>query len=694
MAREVGAVSDQFSCYAAAAALLVAVALTGGACTPRAAAHADAVDAQKAGTHETAGQSPEMATSADVLCAPGTLPGTPCDDLNPCTTKDSCGLGNVCAGAPCVVASKCTNSTCTAAGCVTTPHTCSDGNACTEDSCHDLFGCKHTKIVGCPSCADPGSAGYPCEVVPGACLKGVCDGRGGCGVPLPAGTTCKGKTSCQTKCNADGACTDGKPGNGCGESYVYDPCMSPPDCTEDGECVSEPLVGKYCSSQADSCLQGSCNESGVCVAVIQTGKQCNFGVGACQTTGICDADAICQGPKTSKSCFSGTPNPCLAATCNGAGICSGLVPLVGTPCTTVPVCHAGACDSKGVCLATPLAAGAACIPDDVCLGPGVCDGKGKCTGQLVVGKSCGDTGNPCMEQRCGKAGGCEAVTLVGKVCSDSGDVCRPGLCNAAGQCAGGFAPGKTCATEGLCQQPFGTCDGTGACVAKPAVGQPCASGPCIDKGTCDAKGACVGAAKVGAPCPAKACEVAGSGVCQANATCAGTAKPDGTPCDPIGGCVSGSKCQGGKCVLGAANAACGQGEICLQALCCAGAALADPICADWAGRCRYVPMMNTPCYYKVSQYDTNHCRAGLCSAAGGVGTCNMWTQNWCKGLGVGCKTQTCDEGKCNPNLDPCPVNLVCTKNVCTTNGCSSAAANEGVTCAPGRVCSQGQCALP
>src|SRR5262249_54793655 len=115
----------------------------------------------------------------DDSCNPATgcvsTPNTaPCEDGNPCTTRDTCARGR-CAGGPapnCNDGNPCTDDSCApATGCVTAPNaapwddgnacttadtcaggrcaggpprTCNDGNPCTDDSCNLDTGCVNT----------------------------------------------------------------------------------------------------------------------------------------------------------------------------------------------------------------------------------------------------------------------------------------------------------------------------------------------------------------------------------------------------------------------------------------------------------------------------------------------------------------------------------------------------------------------
>ena len=77
--------------------------------------------------------------------------GSPCDDGNLCTTKDTC-QGGACTGQPvkCDDGNPCTTDSCNPATgqCVFTALNCDDGNPCTVDSCKS-GSCVHKLVKGC-----------------------------------------------------------------------------------------------------------------------------------------------------------------------------------------------------------------------------------------------------------------------------------------------------------------------------------------------------------------------------------------------------------------------------------------------------------------------------------------------------------------------------------------------------------------
>ncbi len=144
------------------------------------------------------------------VCTEGTCQGnqgcvyTPvagnCDDENPCTTNDSCQLGE-CTGAPlpCNDGVECTTDECTAeAGCTSTPDDdfCSDNNVCTTNTCDPDAGCITTPVEGAcdggqcvagecvldcvPQCAGKECGADGCDDVCGTCQQGYSCSGGKC----------------------------------------------------------------------------------------------------------------------------------------------------------------------------------------------------------------------------------------------------------------------------------------------------------------------------------------------------------------------------------------------------------------------------------------------------------------------------------------------------------------------------------
>ena len=156
--------------------------------------------------------------------------GAPCEDGNPCTVKDTCGVAVCTAGSAnaCDDGNGCTLDTCAPnTGCVHTAKTCNDGNDCTSEACNSTTGqCTAPQNLakgkacdadgsGCTagdSCDGAGSctAGAPvaCKQPSNPCLQAVCQSQGGAGfacveaaktngTSCDDGTGCIGGASCQ-----------------------------------------------------------------------------------------------------------------------------------------------------------------------------------------------------------------------------------------------------------------------------------------------------------------------------------------------------------------------------------------------------------------------------------------------------------------------------------------------------------------
>src|SRR5207244_3656749 len=132
----------------------------------------------------------------------------PCDDLDACTTGDTCAGGR-CVGTPrsCDDGNLCTADACRPeTGCRPTPHTapCDDGDPCTDDTCDSRTGCGHTLNTG------PCDDGDACTTGD-TCADGTCAGHGrlGCDDGNPCtDDACDSRTGC-THTPIAGPCDDG-----------------------------------------------------------------------------------------------------------------------------------------------------------------------------------------------------------------------------------------------------------------------------------------------------------------------------------------------------------------------------------------------------------------------------------------------------------------------------------------------------
>ncbi|MBM4345557.1 MAG: SUMF1/EgtB/PvdO family nonheme iron enzyme [Deltaproteobacteria bacterium] len=149
-------------------------------------------DEQQTRIHKVDGKWNDATLAAGTTCwVCERIPGTACDDKNPCTVNDACFAGD-CTGAP---------------------QTCDDGIACTADQCTAASGCSSTAgkmgsqyaplacnpIIQSKQCTATGK----CEPQPAACTGKQCgfDGAlGDCGKCALA-NVCTGAGQCAPKAN-------------------------------------------------------------------------------------------------------------------------------------------------------------------------------------------------------------------------------------------------------------------------------------------------------------------------------------------------------------------------------------------------------------------------------------------------------------------------------------------------------------
>ena len=519
--------------------------------------------------------------------------GVLCDDGNPCTTDDVCGLG-ACLGRP-----------------IDDPDTCDDEDACTEgDVCSEgvcvgqSLDCEADsglcEDLGCvpPSCDD----GDPCTLDSrdgGECQNVAVD----CG---DSGDACR-----QLECGADGTCgpVAVPDGGGCDDG---DPCTEVDGCVA-GACEG---VLKPCET-GDLCQQGTCDPAtGEChVGPAPDGSTCDGPPGAACTEGAQCQNGECVGGTTRPN---GTPcddaDPCTSADACQAGLCMG----AAMDCTSLDdLCVTGACDpGLGECApasvedGTPCEDGSACTLDEACSG-GVCqpaevlaecdcEGKpdetpcddglvcttgDKCAGGVCLGapKQCEDPAEPCVAATCDPEVGCvEVPRPLGTPCDDAKsctvqDYCKDGVCIGAlmdcssldtdcavGECTGGACtalprPDHTPCDDGDTCTGHDECGG-GACAGVLPLCAGCAQAgdPCDDGDACTGAGTCVPVSAGGvsslaciaeptvdcaadAECTVAWCDFA-SGECEAGAN------TDGVSCDDGSGCTEEDTCQKGSCV--------------------------------------------------------------------------------------------------------------------------------------------------
>ena len=182
------------------------------------------------------------------------LNNEPCDDEDPCTVDEQCGLGLCQGGQPlaCDDAVACTLDTCSQ-GCQHQPDNalCDDNEPCTDDLCDPGQGCVHSLGQGPCEDGDPCTQGDTCQL-------GLC-------VPGPAENCDDGNDCTEDSCDAQAGCTyqviEGPcPGGQCQLGECQPDCV--PAC-QGKECGPDGCNGS-CGDCQDgfNCINGKCFEPG------------------------------------------------------------------------------------------------------------------------------------------------------------------------------------------------------------------------------------------------------------------------------------------------------------------------------------------------------------------------------------------------------------------------------------------------
>ncbi|PKN56175.1 MAG: hypothetical protein CVU56_17465 [Deltaproteobacteria bacterium HGW-Deltaproteobacteria-14] len=523
----------------------------------------------------------------DAFCH-GVADGTLCDDGDPCTKDDRCGLG-VCEGRPALDCSSLSDGACVVGVCDPATVTCVAAPKVEGASCDDGDLCTSSDACQAGACV---GASTDCSALAGPCQAAACDpATGACAI-----TVYDDETPCDDgdRCTTDGVCEDGA----CVETAVDcselgGPCADAACDGGTGACVVvERGDGASCDdgnpcSTGETCAGGSCGGA----THLPDGATCGWD-DLCTVPGVCLSGSCTGGPKECPE-----PEQCRVAFCDGeTGECG--VELVGdgTPCNDRDACTVGETCNAGVCGAgtnqcfcrdqpdaTPCDDGQRCTANDAC-SAGACLGTPISCAQLDDGV--------CVTGACEPATG-ECIALPrpdGATCSDgksctSGDSCTNGVCR--GEKRDCSALDDAC-NVGTCSEALDGCaptprpDGV-ACQDGDACtgGDACASGVC--GGALDVCGACEGleagaACDDGDPCTVDSlCVVLGTqlrcegvpkdcsgldgacviGLCDgASGACRTAPRPDGGACDDGDACTEGDQCVAGSCA-GAALMLCG-----------------------------------------------------------------------------------------------------------------------------------------
>ena len=551
------------------------------------------------------GYSTGSTSSIDTAFCHGITDGTPCDDGDPCTIDDRCGLG-ICLGEPtdealaCDDGNPCTeDDACVAGACagiaVAGELTCDDGDPCTQGG-----QCKSGRCVAEPK---------DCSSLDAPCAAGACDpATGACrALPLPDGALCDDGDPCTRRDACQGGfCAGGEEACGCLGREDGAACDDQDPCTSEDVCADEVCAGTAmdCHDLDEGCRVGRCDPAtGACAEVVAAdGAPCDDG-DACTEEDACEGGE-CRG--LALTC-EGMDEPCMAVSCDPeVGAClhepaaDGEPCDDGDPCTQDEVCLAGLCLSDvNLCACQELPDGAPCDDGDGCTDFDACAG-GACQG---VPASCPAPEDDCLLGACDPVSGeCVVVAAAdGSPCDDENpctedEICLAGACQGQDICACADAPEGT------------ACDD---------------ADPCTVDDACDAGGFCVGAAMdcatLDVPCMLGVCDpVLGA--------CAAIPRDNGLTCDDGQICTSGDQCQLGLCVGTPAD--CSP----LDTACGVGA------CEEETGACVSEPLADdTPCDDGDPCTGHDDCQAGVC--LGEIPLCGP-----CQGLSAG---DPCDDG------DPC-----------------------------------------
>jgi len=545
------------------------------------------------------------------------------DGCIPCTQDSDCDDGDVCNGTETCVNNQCVPGTAL---------DCDDSNDCTTDSCDMTNGCQNVEAADGTECGTRTCNGQDWTMQ--TCQAGACSGTAVVQTCLSA-TTCLGAETCDP---TDG-CLAGTPapdGTGCDDG--------------DGDwCNSSCQSGVCTTGTAADCDDGlacngieTCDTSTGCVAgtALADGAPCDEGAGA--DGDVCNSS--CQsGVCTATAAVCDDANDCTTDSCDTTNGCVNTAVADDTECGsrfcngqdwTMHTCQSGACTGTFVvqtCTgALVCSAAETCDPTDGCVaGSGAPDGtpcdegtgqdgnwcNSSCQSQVCTAGAAAicDDGLLCNgAESCDTSTGCISGTaLVDGTACDEGTTADSDFCNSScqsGVCTEGTAP--TC-DDGL------ICNGTETCVAATGCqagtaepdGAPCDEGAGQNSDLCDSScqsGAC---AVVAAVCDdGLICN--GTEGCDSSSGCtAGTAEPDGTPCDEGTGENSNmcdSACQTGVCNPGTA-VACDDGLICNGTESCDPALGCQPGTAAAAGTAcdEGAGENNNPC--------DSSCQAGACT---------------------------------------------------------------------------------
>jgi len=256
-------------------------------------------------------------------------PTVSCDDGDPCTTDDVCGVTGACEG---------------------TARDCDDQNACTFDECRPEVGCAHDAVNRACDHGDACTEDDRCDggqCAPGTpvdcddgdlCTADGCDSAAGC-VHGPDLAACDDDNDCTLDACVDGGCTHEPLGSGACDDH--DACTLGDVCVA-GACVAGTEV-PVCDD-SNPCTDDACVPAAGCVNAFNS-EPCDDGV-ACTDVDTC-VYGVCVGADTQDLCpacqyvVSGQVQKSLMIQMGSDGKAGSGLDVDGDPATCAP---AGKCN--------------------------------------------------------------------------------------------------------------------------------------------------------------------------------------------------------------------------------------------------------------------------------------------------------------------------------------------------------------
>ncbi|MEM6532069.1 MAG: hypothetical protein AAF654_05565 [Myxococcota bacterium] len=437
------------------------------------------------------------------------------------------------------------------------------------------------------------------------------------------------------------------------------PCMSNAEC-DDGELCVQGSCRIPCDTRSQCAANEICSD-GLCE--VGQAESCGPEL-PCPTGFICRVDQCEPLQEPGTICESG--DECRSGECSDGICCNRQCDGVCESCL-----EAVSGGENGVC--TPTDRGT--NPGERCGANAVCDGAGACKTNL--GAACAD-GAGCLSGFC----------VDGVCCEDACDSVCVACSNAVSGGSNGECTPLLARTEEVTADPVfedcpgvQTCDGSGACFAKPqgapcAGNDECAGGRCVDGACCESS--CSGTCR---ECSTGLCLMVTSGADPGTcASCFGDGTCDGK--DLLEACTSPSECAsnvcaGGQCRLG-------------NGVACAGDNECENTCID--GTCAPVATLFGACDSPPDCGSGLECSGGFCFLANG-GSCveNAQCTNVC--INTQCANQSPVNGACDEQSD-CQGALICPGSSCLPLVGLGAACQDTAQCPSPATCTGGTCRNP